>query len=573
MPRTDLELAQETKRWKEYLLGVDNIPLDANHKYKNEKDAYERLMHHVKSWIEGELGLYTDDSGELRPLDEENQTQESVEMSAAASKALTSLQSNWYIAALKGKQEMKDAIPHYLYGEPDDRSFANTREQLSSTFLPAYRALKESYAKRPFWQWFTNHAQYTAERDAIKVMENFLKSSMHVDKDQLKIMLRTNQNNVTAADVQAATVPPVKMANLAEELQSELQEENIDYRKNIENQMDDLFNAINNRRHDEDEMSRDDDELSHDDSVIENNNDESVNNLDKSEDEIENDLNAEIDESSVNKYLAQLNDTRETIEPSMLFDPNYVPCLSNLENEKILANAWFVKMRQLQEYEISGEIEKKEMRNTPMAKFSQILKRNPEAKEVFRRNLYRVDGAWATKPEEREAYISNHLDEYAKENKALYDKLPDYKAPTIVEGFVTDADIKVVADGIEETKKLNDEPEMSWEEQAMRDYIEEMLIEGNPQLADLKKENPAAFKAMVDDKYTRAVIHDELVDLHPNADEETLNKLVDEEIARRKAEESGVEHIDLSDEFKEDKNVQKSEMVQDVPSVEKKLEI
>lgn len=38
-------------------------------------------------------------------------------------------------------------------------------------FMPAYRALKESFEKRSVWQWFTNHSQYTAERDAIKAIE------------------------------------------------------------------------------------------------------------------------------------------------------------------------------------------------------------------------------------------------------------------------------------------------------------------------------------------------------------------------------------------------------------------
>ena len=39
------------------------------------------------------------------------------------------------------------------------------------TFLPAYRAIKERFEKRSFWQFIFNHAQYTAERDALRAIE------------------------------------------------------------------------------------------------------------------------------------------------------------------------------------------------------------------------------------------------------------------------------------------------------------------------------------------------------------------------------------------------------------------
>lgn len=39
------------------------------------------------------------------------------------------------------------------------------------TFLPAYRAIKEKFEKRSFWQFIFNHAQYVAERDSLRAIE------------------------------------------------------------------------------------------------------------------------------------------------------------------------------------------------------------------------------------------------------------------------------------------------------------------------------------------------------------------------------------------------------------------
>ena len=42
------------------------------------------------------------------------------------------------------------------------------------TFLPAYRAIKEKFEKRSFWQFIFNHAQYAAERDALRAIEGIV---------------------------------------------------------------------------------------------------------------------------------------------------------------------------------------------------------------------------------------------------------------------------------------------------------------------------------------------------------------------------------------------------------------
>ena len=45
-----------------------------------------------------------------------------------------------------------------------------------NAFLPAYRAIKENFNRRPFWHWFTQHDQYTAERDSLKALKGIMMS-------------------------------------------------------------------------------------------------------------------------------------------------------------------------------------------------------------------------------------------------------------------------------------------------------------------------------------------------------------------------------------------------------------
>lgn len=49
-------------------------------------------------------------------------------------------------------------------------------EAAMNAFLPLYRAVKESYERRPFWQWITNHSQYVTERETAKALRGLLMS-------------------------------------------------------------------------------------------------------------------------------------------------------------------------------------------------------------------------------------------------------------------------------------------------------------------------------------------------------------------------------------------------------------
>ena len=76
-----------------------------------------------------------------------------------------SLKEDWWQQAVdlgRGK------IPKERFLPEMEKPSEETIKAVFDTFMPAYRALTESFAKRSIFQWIFNHAQYIAERDAIR---------------------------------------------------------------------------------------------------------------------------------------------------------------------------------------------------------------------------------------------------------------------------------------------------------------------------------------------------------------------------------------------------------------------
>ena len=58
-------------------------------------------------------------------------------------------------------------------------------EAVYDKLLPAYRTLKESFSKRSWLEFIFNHRQYTAERDALKVVKSMMLSMTGDTMEQL----------------------------------------------------------------------------------------------------------------------------------------------------------------------------------------------------------------------------------------------------------------------------------------------------------------------------------------------------------------------------------------------------
>ena len=63
--------------------------------------------------------------------------------------------------------------------------------------MPAYRALRDSFSKRWWFEWIFNHKQYVAERDAVKVMGNLIMSMSDFTKEELDGVYKNNTKIIT----------------------------------------------------------------------------------------------------------------------------------------------------------------------------------------------------------------------------------------------------------------------------------------------------------------------------------------------------------------------------------------
>ena len=100
---------------------------------------------------------------------------------------------DWWEQAKKlgnGKKLEKSTIPELV--DPEKGEI----KAVMDTFFPLYRAVKESYERRPFWQWITNHAQYTAERDTAKALLGVLMSLTGKTESEIDDGLFTYCNRV-----------------------------------------------------------------------------------------------------------------------------------------------------------------------------------------------------------------------------------------------------------------------------------------------------------------------------------------------------------------------------------------
>ena len=214
MPRNRENIANEILEWEGYLSSIDTIPMNPNLTYNDENDVYERLTEFVKYWVEGMFGVeYT--PGGLKNIPDDEMTTGATEWLAGVKGRLTPLAEDWYQFALNGSKDGADAarlipaLPKITTERtPDEEEKENAqsdiREGVKNSFLPAYRALRETFNKGWFFKWLFNHRQYVAERDALKVMTNVIKSMTGYTQKELDAEFFAHQKSITSADLQKA---------------------------------------------------------------------------------------------------------------------------------------------------------------------------------------------------------------------------------------------------------------------------------------------------------------------------------------------------------------------------------
>lgn len=193
MAKNREQIMQEIRDWKGYISNVKSIPLNPKHTYTDENDIYERLHTYIKGYVENIFGLSV-------PEDKLSEDQKEWRK---ATEGMSALDSDWYNIALKGNKngflpelENVDEINPEKLGELKQTQ-TNIRYEVEDRFLPAYRALRDSFSKRWWFEWIFNHKQYVAERDAVKVMGNLIMSMSGFTKEELDGVYKNNTKIIT----------------------------------------------------------------------------------------------------------------------------------------------------------------------------------------------------------------------------------------------------------------------------------------------------------------------------------------------------------------------------------------
>ena len=146
--------------WAQRVRDINGVewPDSFEKKYDNN-NKYTRFTGYVKEWMHG---ILSSDSGK-RAYIHKSECLDDVYLGGGLGK-------DWWKLAMKRSngKNIEKGLPGAKFYEEKKRS------EIYDRFMPAYKAIKESYDKRPWYEWIFNHAQYTAERDALKAIKGMV---------------------------------------------------------------------------------------------------------------------------------------------------------------------------------------------------------------------------------------------------------------------------------------------------------------------------------------------------------------------------------------------------------------
>ena len=149
---------QTLQEWENRVANMESFTIPERYELSGVKGKYARFTGFIEMWIT-EAFQHTDDV-----VSDDASLMQFGRLELDMSK----IKVDWF----KHAQDVAN-------GKATEVNLPTTKENITDaekkivydTFLPAYRAIKEKFEKRSFWQFFFNHAQYTAERDALRAIE------------------------------------------------------------------------------------------------------------------------------------------------------------------------------------------------------------------------------------------------------------------------------------------------------------------------------------------------------------------------------------------------------------------
>lgn len=149
---------QTLQTWENRVSNMKSFTIPERYELDGVKGKYERFTGFIEMWIT-EAFQHTDDVVS---------DDESLMQFGRLELDMSKIKDDWFKHAqdvATGKATEID-LP-----TTKDPATDVDKKIIYDTFLPAYRAIKERFEKRSFWQFIFNHAQYTAERDALRAIE------------------------------------------------------------------------------------------------------------------------------------------------------------------------------------------------------------------------------------------------------------------------------------------------------------------------------------------------------------------------------------------------------------------
>jgi hypothetical protein len=146
--------------WSQRVININGIEWPES--FGKEADVinkYTRFTGYVKEWMHGVLSSSEEKMEDIHPSERFEEVFLDKKMS-----------NDWWGLAMKRSngKNIEEGLPGAEFYEEKKRS------EIYDRFMPAYKAIKESYDKRPWYEWIFNHAQYTAERDALKAIKGMI---------------------------------------------------------------------------------------------------------------------------------------------------------------------------------------------------------------------------------------------------------------------------------------------------------------------------------------------------------------------------------------------------------------
>ena len=200
MAKTTIQKAIELNNWEREVSNMATAS-NGNYVYTNPNNKYYRFTDNMKGWIEGLFGRGKNEDGvTLRNL-APNEMDEGQKEMANTMKNLTFLQDDWWQVALSGNGAQKESLPKFE-NTLEESQKTETKEAVYDKLLPAYRALEERFAKRWWFEFIFNHRQYTAERDALKVVTSMILSMTGDSMQQFNDRYEAYKTEVITSNLQ-----------------------------------------------------------------------------------------------------------------------------------------------------------------------------------------------------------------------------------------------------------------------------------------------------------------------------------------------------------------------------------